>query len=769
MKKIFSINKINNQTINSSKLLYYCIIIMLLFTVSFANAATITSAATGNWNTAGTWTAANNNRTGSVTSLTTSTAVTGSGTLFLSELSVGSIIGSQSGKAIGTVASITDNTHLTLTANATNTVTGLTYRTTGGVPSPVDNVTINGGNTITINGTFTCATLQLGNNSFTTATLTFATSGSPSLSVSGALVIGGVGLLINSVGIITFTSGSRMTAGSLQFDGSSIGGSTGTINMTAGGTISIGGAITIGTDGGGTWTPGTGTVIMTANNTLPATIFTTFNNLSINSGTTTLGTNTTVSGVLTIGTGSTFDVSTNNFALNVSKDFTNNGTFTQRSGTVTLNGSVAQNINGTTATTFNNLTINNSNGITLGANETVSSTLTLTSGNVTTGSNTLILGTSTSTLGILNRTSGTIITGSSGGFARWFAAATVSNVSFPVGTSGNFNNVTLSFTVAPTTGGTLTAKFVASDPGTNSATPITDGSYTVDTYSPSGYWQIDNSGITNGTYSIGFEGQGFNVGGTSILNYPLLRVLKRPAAGNNWSIPGTYVAGTGTNNDPTAWRSGLSGFSQFAYGGNNPDNPFAGPLPVELASFTSSTNGRNVTLNWSTMSEQNNSGFQIERINNYDNQWSILSFVKGKNNNNSNNLYSYSDNNLQSGKYSYRLKQIDYNGNYKYYNLNGNVEIGLPSKITLSQNYPNPFNPTTKIDYALPSDSKTTLVVYDMLGREVSKLVDEQEKAGFYTVQFNTNNFASGMYFYRLITNANGQQQIITKKLTVIK
>jgi hypothetical protein len=143
--------------------------------------------------------------------------------------------------------------------------------------------------------------------------------------------------------------------------------------------------------------------------------------------------------------------------------------------------------------------------------------------------------------------------------------------------------------------------------------------------------------------------------------------------------------------------------------------------------------------------------------------------VKGKNNNNSNNTYSYSDNNLQTGKYSYRLKQIDYNGNYKYYNLNNIIDIGLPSKIILSQNYPNPFNPVTKIDYQIPVESKVSMIVYDMLGREISRLVDEQQKAGFYTVQFNTNNFASGIYFYRLITNAGGQQQMLTKKLSIIK
>lgn len=481
-----------------------------------------------------------------------------------------------------------------------------------------------------------------------------------------------------------------------------------------------------------------------------------------------------LSNTLTIGTGSTFDVSSSNFALNIKGDFIDNGSFSPRNGTVTLNGTGAQNINGSSATSFYNLTFNNSNGLTLGNNVTVSNILNMTAGNITTGSNTLTLGTSVSNLGTLSRTNGNIITGLTGGFTRWFAASTTSNVIFPVGTSGNLNQITLSFTVAPSTGGTLTAMFVASDPGTNSLSSIDDNGYTVDTYSPTGYWQINNSGITGGTYSVGLEGQGFNVGGTSIYNYPLLRILKRTSAGNDWVIEGSHSAGTGTNNDATAWRTGLSGFSQFTLGGNLPDNPFAGPLPVELASFTSSVKDRNVTLHWSTISEVNNSGFQIERYylnstQGTNNTWSALGFVKGKNNSHSTNNYNYSDDNLQSGKYKYRLKQVDYNGNFKYYELNNIIEIGLPARINLSQNYPNPFNPVTKIDYELPFDSKVSLKMYDLLGRVIKEVVNENQKAGFYTVQFNAGNLSSGIYFYRLIANTNGQNIILTKKMNLIK
>ena len=454
------------------------------------------------------------------------------------------------------------------------------------------------------------------------------------------------------------------------------------------------------------------------------------------------------------------------------------------SGTTGLNGGPNSNLtiagagSSTLPNITNNLKIfkinrNAANIITLGGNLTVSN-LTMQGGKINTGANILTLGTASDTgsIGTLSYTSGQIITGSTGGFKRWFTASTVFNSLFPVGSNPDLNMITFSYTTAPTTGGTLTSKFVASDPGTNSILPINDNGYIVDTYSPTGYWQIDiGDGMSNdGIYTLGLEGQGFNVGGTAILNYTLLRILKRPVPGNDWTVQGTHVAGTGTNNDPTAWRSGLSGFSQFTFGGNTTDNPFGGPLPIELISFSDNLSGRNIELKWSTINEQNNSGFQIERINMTDknNIWSSIGFVNGKNNNII-NIYTFSDEKLQTGKYQYRLKQLDFNGNYKYYNLNNIIDVSLPVKLNLTQNYPNPFNPVTKIDYELPFDGRVSFKIYDLLGREVINVVNEQQKAGYYTLQLNANNMASGIYFYTLRFNNSNQTMVLTKKMTVIK
>ncbi len=128
--------------------------------------------------------------------------------------------------------------------------------------------------------------------------------------------------------------------------------------------------------------------------------------------------------------------------------------------------------------------------------------------------------------------------------------------------------------------------------------------------------------------------------------------------------------------------------------------------------------------------------------------------------------YSFEDKNLQTGKYKYRLKQIDHNGNYEYFELNGEVEIGVPKKYDLSQNYPNPFNPVTKINFDLPVDSKVTMLIYDITGREVAKLLNgEFKKAGYHTTNFNASSLSSGVYFYSLSTDAFR----MTKKMVVVK
>ena len=210
--------------------------------------------------------------------------------------------------------------------------------------------------------------------------------------------------------------------------------------------------------------------------------------------------------------------------------------------------------------------------------------------------------------------------------------------------------------------------------------------------------------------------------------------------------------------------TGLSSFSSFSYG------DASNPLPVEMKSFISSITGRDVKLSWVTESEQNNKGFEVMRSGHGENNFINLGFLNGKGNTNSPTEYKFTDLKLNTGKYVYKLKQVDVNGNVNYYSLSKTVEIGVPGKYNLSQNYPNPFNPVTKIDFDLPFESRIRIVIYDMIGREIKSLVSgEMKQAGYYTVEFNASSIASGIYFYRMIANGQGKDNIFTKKMCLVR
>jgi hypothetical protein len=177
---------------------------------------------------------------------------------------------------------------------------------------------------------------------------------------------------------------------------------------------------------------------------------------------------------------------------------------------------------------------------------------------------------------------------------------------------------------------------------------------------------------------------------------------------------------------------------------------YAVTVPVELTSFTASSLNNEVLLNWSTATETNNLGFEIQRRSaSPDYNWANIGFLEGNGTTIKHQNYSFIDKDLSSGKYQYRLKQTDLDGSFKYSKVI-EADINVPGIFLLSQNYPNPFNPSTSIYYSLSNDGMVTLKVYDVLGEEVLTLVNQNQKAGAHSVNFNGINLPSGVYVYRL-------------------
>ena len=189
-------------------------------------------------------------------------------------------------------------------------------------------------------------------------------------------------------------------------------------------------------------------------------------------------------------------------------------------------------------------------------------------------------------------------------------------------------------------------------------------------------------------------------------------------------------------------------------------------LPVELTSFTANTSMGKVTLNWRTATEINNSGFEIQRKTD-DNNWVIIAFKNGNGTSTNAINYTFTDNisGLNANKLSYRLRQVDFNGQSQYSPV-VLVDNIVPLNYSVSQNFPNPFNPSTIIKYQLPQNSFVSLKVYNSLGQETATLVSGMVNAGTYEVQFNASNLSSGVYYY--VINA-GNNFVQTKKMILIK
>jgi hypothetical protein len=329
-------------------------------------------------------------------------------------------------------------------------------------------------------------------------------------------------------------------------------------------------------------------------------------------------------------------------------------------------------------------------------------------------------------------------------------------------------SITLGFTIdnSPLNGGTLTASWV---PGSNELTNTTQIPTTFNT-----------SAVSNGLRVIKIAGK-----------IP-------PGSGNGSMIsnisPGTRIGRLRLGNSTLftdqslniAWEFTLYPTSINAYvnttntnitsKGNFSTKLTQSLLPVELSSFVTKALGRNIVLNWETKTEVNFNKFEIERClvncNNTSLNWIQIGTVPASGNSNSSKKYFFNEKDLQSGKYQYRLKMIDNDGVFKYSDISIS-EIAIPKDFVLNQNFPNPFNPATRIEYRVPADSKIILEVYDITGKKIAELVNQDQPAGYYSVDFESSfvKLSSGVYIYRILAvdKATGKNFTAVRKMLLMK
>jgi hypothetical protein len=384
---------------------------------------------------------------------------------------------------------------------------------------------------------------------------------------------------------------------------------------------------------------------------------------------------------------------------------------------------------------------------------------------------------------------GTFTADASGTYTGWFSVVPTGNTAFNAGNNcyfyiqlNNGANGTSTTQSYRTTSTVKILEYGTTSGGTNQATGIIGRTFAD---SEEIILLYDNvSGTGRPVYGTWTENDGITTNFTSWYN---------PASGNGvdgyYGRWGAIIPNNNANGIKKIERLsmenislGYGNSSDGMWGSANTINPSGGstsillidsissPLPVELGYFNFKISGNTVNLSWQTVWEINNKGFYVQR---FDDKgiWQETGFVHGKGNSSMPAEYTFTDKNLNSGVYKYRILQTDYNGASEYFYLNGDVIIGNAAEFSLYQNYPNPFNPVTKISYSLSHDASVKLEIFDVTGKLVRTLVDQTESAGYRSVEFNGAGLASGIYFYRLIAAGKNNEIYINRimKMTVIK
>ena len=356
------------------------------------------------------------------------------------------------------------------------------------------------------------------------------------------------------------------------------------------------------------------------------------------------------------------------------------------------------------------LTINNSNpaGVTLGRAITVSGTptitaLTLTAGNLTTtAANLLTIGVSATTRGIIDRTGGMVV----GPLAKWFGTVTGSTT-FPLGNGVSYKPATINFTTAPTAGGIITGRFSGTAPVFGNASPLNEGALVVNYASTQGSWFLDAGAVTGGTYTATITGNG----STDVIDYTKTVLIKRPSAGGDWVLNGTHVTTTGSNTAPVLSRTAMSGFSEFAIGGE-----LLVALPINIEYFKGAKQPSANLLDWKVNSTSGSVTIVLERS--ADGRTFTGIHTETANAVRTLQPFSHTDAQPLQGVNYYRLKVTEASGKVTYSQIVLLLGNGRTFELTGLQ--PNPVLNKAMLNITSATAEKMEIRITDVVGKTIS-------------------------------------------------
>ena len=332
---------------------------------------------------------------------------------------------------------------------------------------------------------------------------------------------------------------------------------------------------------------------------------------------------------------------------------------------------------------------------------------------------------------------------------RWYNGTNTGNISglFPLGqnVSSALKNrhYYIQYTTAPTTGGYLDVNFNAANmslaglpitgiPAVGSCTSAFDVTSTED----QGYWigTPQASTLSDGNYTLAITGEGF----TTVTDLCQLTLLKRVGTGN-WLAPATHIQPTGSTSVPTVSRSGISGFSNFGFGGGPPN-----PLPVELISFTGSCNDGSVQINWATATEMNSKHFIVQRSEDGV-HYIAVAVIPAAGFSNQPRNYSITDTSVTANSNYYRLIEVDNNGKQTIYSF---IQVRCSEVNGVNIFY---AQPKVVVEVNSNTDKQIGFNVYEVSG----KLLYQENKQivrGYNRFDLGIKNrLADGIYIIQMI------------------